>query len=52
MDGFAGLVEDLLVAEGVPRESVKHDYHATLPGFFRHEKVFLSGRNHELPSEA
>ena len=39
-DGFAGLVEDLLVAEGVPRESVKHDYQATLPDFFRHEKVF------------
>jgi len=38
MDGFAGLVEDLLVAAGVPRESVKHDYQATLPGFFRHEK--------------
>lgn len=38
MDGFAGLVEDLLVAEGVPRDSVVHDYHATLPGYFRHEK--------------
>jgi hypothetical protein len=39
MDGFAGLVEDLLVEEaGVPREAVVHDYHATLPGYFRHEK--------------
>jgi len=38
MDGFAGLVEDLLVAEGIPRGSVVHDYQATLPGFFRHEK--------------
>jgi hypothetical protein len=26
MDGFAGLVEDLLVSEGVPRSSVVHDY--------------------------
>lgn len=38
MDGFAGLVEDIVVEAGVPRESVKHDYHATLPGFYRHEK--------------
>lgn len=39
MDGFAGLVEDLLHIEaGVPRDAIKHDYHATLPGFYRHEK--------------
>ena len=47
MDGFAGLVEDLLVAEGVPRESVKHDYQATLPGFFRHEKEWDTAIVHE-----
>ncbi|MFB6179588.1 MAG: PaeR7I family type II restriction endonuclease, partial [Halorientalis sp.] len=38
MDGFAGLIEDLLVEAGVPRDAVDHDYYATLPGFFRHEK--------------
>lgn len=39
MDGFAGLVEDILVEEtAIPRESVKHDYYATLPGYYRHEK--------------
>lgn len=38
MDGFAGFIEDILVEAGVPRESVKHDYHATLPGFYRPEK--------------
>lgn len=38
MDSFAGLIEDIVVEAGVPRESVKHDYHATLPGFYRHEK--------------
>lgn len=38
MDGFASLVEDILVNAGIPREAVKHDYHATLPGFYRHEK--------------
>jgi Restriction endonuclease XhoI. len=38
MDGFAGLVEDVLVDRGVPREAVVHDYQATLPGFYRHEK--------------
>ncbi|MCS4034840.1 hypothetical protein GGQ02_003250 [Salinibacter ruber] len=47
MDGFAGLIEDLLVAEGVPRESVKHDYQATLPGFFRHEKEWDTAVVHE-----
>jgi len=38
MDGFAGLIEDVLVEAGVPRDSVKHDYYATLPGYYRHEK--------------
>jgi hypothetical protein len=38
MDSFAGLVEDIVVNAGVPRDAVKHDYHATLPGYFRHEK--------------
>jgi len=47
MDGFAGLVEDLLVAEGVPREAVEHDYHATLPGYFRHEKEWDTAVVHD-----
>ncbi len=48
MDGFAGLIEDVLVEEGgVPRESVKHDYHATLPGYFRHEKEWDTAVVHE-----
>ncbi|MFC4990594.1 PaeR7I family type II restriction endonuclease [Saliphagus infecundisoli] len=38
MDGFAGLVEDILRDVGVPADSIKHDYHATLPGYYRHEK--------------
>lgn len=38
MDSFAGLVEDILVDAGVPRDSIKHDYYATLPGFYRAEK--------------
>jgi hypothetical protein len=39
MDGFASLIEDLVHEEtGVPRDSIKHDYHATLPGYYRHEK--------------
>lgn len=39
MDGFAGLIEDILVEQtGISRDSVKHDYHATLPGYYRHEK--------------
>ncbi len=38
LDGFAGLIEDIVVAAGLPRESVKHYYYATLPGYFRHEK--------------
>lgn len=47
MDGFAGLVEDLLVAEGVPRDSIVHDFQATLPGFFRHEKEWDTAVVHE-----
>ncbi|PSP17932.1 type II site-specific deoxyribonuclease [Halobacteriales archaeon QH_10_67_13] len=47
MDGFAGLIEDLLVEAGVPRGSVYHDYHATLPGFFRHEKEWDTAVVHE-----
>lgn len=48
MDGFAGLVEDILVEEaGVPRDSVKHDYYATLPGYFRHEKEWDTAVVHD-----
>lgn len=47
MDGFASLVEDLLVAEGVPRSSVVHDYQATLPGYFRHEKEWDTAVVHD-----
>ena len=47
MDGFAGLVEDLLVEFGVPRASVVHDYHATLPGYYRHEKEWDTAVVHE-----
>lgn len=47
MDSFAGLVEDILVEAGVPRESVKHDYYATLPGYFRHEKEWDTAVVHD-----
>lgn len=47
MDGFASLVEDLLVDAGVPQASVKHDYHATLPGWFRHEKEWDTAVVHD-----
>lgn len=47
MDGFAGLIEDLLVEAGVPRDSVKHDYHATLPGFYRPEKEWDTAVVHQ-----
>lgn len=48
MDGFAGLIEDILVEEvGIPRSSVKHDYHATLPGYFRHEKEWDTAVVHD-----
>ena len=47
IDGFAGLVEDIVVEAGVPRDSVKHDYHATLPGFYRHEKEWDTAVVHD-----
>lgn len=47
MDSFAGLIEDILVDAGVPRESVHHDYYATLPGYFRHEKEWDTAVVHE-----
>lgn len=47
MDGFAGLIEDIVVDAGVPRESVKHDYHATLPGYYRHEKEWDTAVVHD-----
>jgi len=47
MDGFAGLIEDVLVDAGVPREAVRHDYHATLPGYYRHEKEWDTAVVHD-----
>jgi len=47
MDSFAGLIEDIVVEAGVPRDSVKHDYHATLPGFYRHEKEWDTAVVHD-----
>lgn len=47
MDGFAGLIEDILVDAGIPRDSVKHDYHATIPGYFRHEKEWDTAVVHD-----
>lgn len=47
MDGFAGLVEDALVAAGLPRDSVVHDYHATLPGYYRPEKEWDTAVVHD-----
>lgn len=47
MDSFAGLIEDILVDTGVPRASVKHDYYATLPGYFRHEKEWDTAVVHD-----
>ncbi len=47
MDGFAGLVEDLLADIGIPRESIHHDYQATLPGWFRHEKEWDTAVVHD-----
>ncbi|MES3630633.1 MAG: PaeR7I family type II restriction endonuclease [Longimonas sp.] len=38
MDGFASLIEDILLRFGVPQTSIVHNYQATLPGYFRHEK--------------
>lgn len=40
LDGFAGLIEDLLVEAGVPRESVLHDRAATLSGYYRASKTW------------
>lgn len=47
MDSFAGLVEDILVDAGVPRDSINHDYHATLPGFYRAEKEWDTAVVHD-----
>lgn len=47
MDSFAGLVEDIVVNAGVPRDAVKHDYHATLPGYYRHEKEWDTAVVHD-----
>ncbi len=47
MDAFASLIEDIVVEAGVPRDSIKHDYHATLPGFYRHEKEWDTAVVHE-----
>ena len=48
MDSFAGLIEDILVEKtGIPRDSVRHDYHATLPGYFRHEKEWDTAVVHD-----
>lgn len=38
MDGFAGLIEDVLVEAGVPRDAVLHDHSAVLPGYYRATK--------------
>jgi len=38
MDGFPSLIEDLLIEQGVPAGAIVHNYQATLPGYFRHEK--------------
>ncbi|WP_018259323.1 PaeR7I family type II restriction endonuclease [Halomicrobium katesii] len=47
MDSFAGLIEDIVVEAGVPRDAVKHDYYATLPGYYRHEKEWDTAVVHE-----
>jgi hypothetical protein len=38
MSGFEGLVEDILVDNGLPRDSIVHDHAATLPGYYRPTK--------------
>lgn len=38
MSGFEGLVEDILVDSGLPRDSIVHDHSATLPGYYRPTK--------------
>lgn len=38
MDGFAQLIENILVDAGVPREAIVHDHDAVLPGYYRATK--------------
>lgn len=38
MDGYAQLIENVLVDAGVPRRAVLHDHDATLPGYYRATK--------------
>jgi hypothetical protein len=38
LDGFATLIEDILVRNGIPDGSIVHDHDAVLPGHFRHAK--------------
>lgn len=38
MDGFASLIEDVLVDAGLPRETILHDHAAVLPGYYRATK--------------
>jgi hypothetical protein len=47
MDGFASLIEDVLLTFGVPQVSIVHNYQATLPGYFRHEKEWDTAVVHE-----
>lgn len=47
MDGFASLIEDILLRFGVPQTSIVHNYQATLPGYFRHEKEWNTTVVHE-----
>lgn len=47
MDGFASLVEDILLRFGVPQASIVHNYQATLPGYFRSEKEWDTAVVHE-----
>ena len=47
MDGFASLIEDILLRFGVPQASIVHNYQATLPGYFRHEEEWDTAVVHE-----
>jgi hypothetical protein len=47
MDGFASLIEDILLRFGVPAVSIVHNYQATLPGYFRSEKEWDTAVVHE-----
>lgn len=38
MDGFAALCDELLLEAGIPKESIRHEHDATLPGYFRATK--------------